>query len=123
MLALPFCDGSLAGVVAFYSIIHIGPNDLPRVFSEMHRVLRPGGSALVSCHGGGGDLCAEGWFGTDRSFHCHLYAPEVIDREMRQAGFSIRELHVRKPCAQEHPTIRVYAWGQKWPLHPAGGRL
>ena len=42
MLDLPFDDGSLGGVVAFYSIIHFHDGQLARAFSEMARALVPG---------------------------------------------------------------------------------
>src|SRR5262245_32426079 len=45
MLALPLADASLAGVVAFYAIVHLSPAGLRRALAEMHRVLRPGGGS------------------------------------------------------------------------------
>ncbi|MGW4247915.1 class I SAM-dependent methyltransferase [Nocardia sp. NPDC004722] len=46
MERLPFPDGALAGLVAWYSIIHIPPQRIPEVLTELARVLRPGGHAL-----------------------------------------------------------------------------
>ena len=54
MLDLDIPDASLAGVVAFYSIIHIPTEQLPRVFAEIHRVLSPGGRVLVAFQTGDG---------------------------------------------------------------------
>ena len=48
MHALPLPDGSLGGVVAWYSVIHANPDDLPAYFAEFARVLRPGGHLLVA---------------------------------------------------------------------------
>ncbi|WP_083975444.1 class I SAM-dependent DNA methyltransferase [Herbidospora daliensis] len=47
MTALPAADGTLAGVVANYSIIHTPPEGLPETFAEFHRVLAPGGHLLL----------------------------------------------------------------------------
>ncbi|BAW10701.1 class I SAM-dependent DNA methyltransferase [Nocardia seriolae] len=43
---LPFGDAALAGIVAWYSIIHTPPQRLPAVLTEFARVLLPGGHAL-----------------------------------------------------------------------------
>jgi ubiquinone/menaquinone biosynthesis C-methylase UbiE len=48
MHALPLADGSLAGVVAWYSLIHAEPGDLPSYLAEFGRVLRPGGHLLAA---------------------------------------------------------------------------
>ncbi|AYF74569.1 class I SAM-dependent methyltransferase [Nocardia yunnanensis] len=46
MEQLPFEEAALAGIVAWYSIIHIPPARVPAVLTEFARVLRPGGHAL-----------------------------------------------------------------------------
>jgi ubiquinone/menaquinone biosynthesis C-methylase UbiE len=48
MHALPFGDGTLAGVVSWYSVIHAAPGDVPAYFAEFGRVLRPGGHLLAA---------------------------------------------------------------------------
>ena len=48
MGALDVATGSLAGVLANYSIIHTPPDVLPGVLGEFSRVLAPGGYLLVS---------------------------------------------------------------------------
>lgn len=37
-------DGELAGVVSWYSLIHVPGPDRGAVLEEFHRVLRPGGT-------------------------------------------------------------------------------
>ncbi|GAA4714825.1 class I SAM-dependent methyltransferase [Promicromonospora umidemergens] len=48
MGALDIATGSLAGVLANYSIIHTPPDVLPALLGELSRVLAPGGHLLVS---------------------------------------------------------------------------
>ncbi|WNZ09727.1 class I SAM-dependent methyltransferase [Streptomyces sp. 11x1] len=50
MAALDIADGTLGGVLARSSIIHIPPQDLPTVVAEFARVLAPGGHLLISCY-------------------------------------------------------------------------
>jgi SAM-dependent methyltransferase len=52
LLDLPASDGEFAAVVAFYSVIHLVPEELRPAFAEMRRTLMPGGALLVSFHVG-----------------------------------------------------------------------
>jgi len=44
---LKFLDATFNTATAFYTLMYIPNNDLPRVLSETHRVLRPGGRLHV----------------------------------------------------------------------------
>jgi ubiquinone/menaquinone biosynthesis C-methylase UbiE len=48
MDALDVPDGTLCGVVSWYSVIHAPPQDVPTYLAEFHRVLAPGGSLLLA---------------------------------------------------------------------------
>jgi SAM-dependent methyltransferase len=39
--------GSVGGVLAWYSLVHHAPGDVPAALDEFHRVLQPGGGVLV----------------------------------------------------------------------------
>lgn len=47
MTALDAADGSLAGLLAYYSLIHIPAERLPHVLAEFRRVLALGGVLLL----------------------------------------------------------------------------
>lgn len=47
LTALGDPDGSLSGVLCWYSLIHTPPAQLSHVLAEVRRVLRPGGSLLL----------------------------------------------------------------------------
>lgn len=44
---LPFADGAFGGILAWYSLIHIDPAELPATLTELVRVLAPGGRILI----------------------------------------------------------------------------
>ncbi|MGW1224299.1 methyltransferase domain-containing protein [Streptomyces sp. NPDC001478] len=47
MAGLDLADGSLAGVLSRWSVIHTPPRELPAILAEFHRVLAPGGHLLI----------------------------------------------------------------------------
>lgn len=44
---LPLEERSVGGILAWYSLIHVPPADLPEILAEFARVLVPGGSLLI----------------------------------------------------------------------------
>lgn len=52
MCDLPFPDESFDLVTSMLALMHIPPTDRPRVFSEVSRVLRPGGRAVFGVKNG-----------------------------------------------------------------------
>ncbi len=52
VLALDLPDGGLGGLLAWYSLIHLPPEQLGRAFAEFRRVLAPGGHLLVAFKAG-----------------------------------------------------------------------
>jgi ubiquinone/menaquinone biosynthesis C-methylase UbiE len=49
---LDVADSSLAGVLAWYSLIHVRPDHIPAALAEFARVVEPGGGLLVGfCRG------------------------------------------------------------------------
>ena len=51
---LPYPDGQFDGVLLWYSIIHTPPQAHERIFTEVRRVLRPGGHVLAGFQSGAG---------------------------------------------------------------------
>ena len=48
MAELEAGDGTLAGILAWYSVIHTPPEELPAILTEFHRALAPGGHLLLA---------------------------------------------------------------------------
>lgn len=106
--ALPTPDATLAGIVAFYSVIHLPRPELPAAFAEFHRVLATGGLLLIAMHGGSGETGADDWFMRDVCVRLTLVELAELTRLIEDAGFLILERHQRDPYLSEHPTRRLY---------------
>jgi SAM-dependent methyltransferase len=48
MTELDAGDATLAGILAWYSVIHTPPEELPAILAEFHRALAPGGHLLLA---------------------------------------------------------------------------
>ena len=115
MRALAAADSSLAGVVCFYALIHLGRGEVPAALGEMARVLRPGGRLLLSFHGGRGELRREEWYGKPVSIDVTLFETEGMSGLLESAGFEVEEMAERAPYEFEYPTRRCYALAYKPP--------
>jgi SAM-dependent methyltransferase len=97
MLALPFEDSSLAGVVSFYSIVHFDEPQTQQAFREIARVLRRGRLAAIAFHIGSDTLHRDEWFGETISVDFSFHEPEIVRRQLQAVGFEILELTERDP--------------------------
>ena len=82
----------MAGIVAFYSLIHLERGAAVGVLTELTRVLMPGGLLLLAFHGGEGEAHADNWSGS---------------------GLDVEAITTRAPYEFEYQTTRVYAAGVK----------
>ncbi|HSL36571.1 MAG TPA: methyltransferase domain-containing protein [Arthrobacter sp.] len=99
--ALPYADGQLGGVFAWYSIIHSPPGELPRIFAEFFRVLAPGGHALLSFQVGEGHRHLTRAYGHDVSMEAHFFTPEIVAGHLTGAGFTVIAQMTRQARAHE----------------------
>jgi SAM-dependent methyltransferase len=97
MGALDVADASLAGVVAWYSVIHVPASQRPGVIGEFHRVLRPGGYALLAFQVGDDTLHLDEAFGHEVSLDVHRLQPDAVVALLDNAGFDLTARLVRAP--------------------------
>jgi SAM-dependent methyltransferase len=97
MTALDRPDGSLAGLVAWYSTIHIPDLQLPGVLAEFHRVLAPGGHALLAFQIGDEPRHHAGAFGHEVPLDFHRRTPALMTELLRIAGLEVHTSTVREP--------------------------
>ncbi|WP_043634629.1 class I SAM-dependent DNA methyltransferase [Nonomuraea candida] len=90
MTDLEPADASLAGLVAWYSVIHVPDDALGRVFAHFRRVLRPGGPLLLAYHVGDGPrLITQGYGGHPMNVRVHRRRPEDLADRLDRAGFTV----------------------------------
>jgi hypothetical protein len=83
-------DGSVAGLLAFWSLIHVPDEEVPGVFGQFRRVLRPGAPLLLGFHvGDGARLKTQGYGGHPMKVYVHWRQPDRLADRLRDAGFAI----------------------------------
>ena len=97
MTGLDFAEGHFDGICAWYSVIHIPDEQLPQVFSEFHRVLRPGGVALVAFQVGDQPRTFEEMFGEQVSLTFYRRQPDTVAVLLEEAGLIPYAGLVREP--------------------------
>jgi SAM-dependent methyltransferase len=108
MTDLDLADDSVAGVVAFWSVIHVPDHSVPTVFGQFRRVLRQGGSLLVGFHVGNETRhTSEGYSGRAISVDSHRRRPDQVARWLREAGFTIEAELVMRPDEETPGAIIV----------------
>ncbi len=113
LLRLPAEDSSFGAVVALYSIIHLPPHELPRAFAEMHRVLRPGGRALVSFHIGSEVRHFTSFLGHEVDVDFHFFEVPDVVAAVVAAGLVVEAQVERVNYPEEVETRRAYVMARR----------
>ena len=109
MRQLDLPDEALAGMIAFYSIVHFDPSELGAIMLEIRRVLRPGGLALISFHIGDQVVHVDDLFGATVSLDFRLHEPHTVVESLRSANLAVIEHVEREPYeGAEYPSRRCY---------------
>jgi SAM-dependent methyltransferase len=90
--------GSLGGIVAFYSIIHLPDEALPVAFGEFARVLAPGGQVLLAFQAGADERVHQtDWHGHRVDLDHHRRRPGTVAGLLAAAGLDVRARLTREP--------------------------
>ncbi|WP_127794667.1 class I SAM-dependent methyltransferase [Agromyces sp. LHK192] len=105
--ALPDADGSLAGILAWYSLIHHDPGAIDRPLSEFARALRPGGGILL------GFVLGETTEPFDHAVvRAYRWTFDALGERLIAAGFEVVETHSRTaPDQRPHGAISAIRAG------------
>ncbi|MEU5220496.1 methyltransferase domain-containing protein [Streptomyces sp. NPDC020807] len=86
MTALDLPDGSLGGAVLWYSTVHTPEAELPAVFAEVHRVLAPGGFALLAFKVGDERVRLREAYGHEVALDVYRFSPDRVANLLAEAG-------------------------------------
>jgi len=90
MTALPLADASVAGLIAFWSLVHVPDHALPGVLGQFRRALRPGGPLLLGFHTGDSSrLKTAGYGGHAMKVYVYRRQPAGVAAALRDAGFAV----------------------------------
>lgn len=97
--ALGLPDASLGGVLAWYSLIHTDPEQLPATLAEFARVTAPGGSILIGFFDGNPRETFDHAVTT-----AYFWTPDALAPLLTDAGFRVVATERRERTADESST-------------------
>ncbi|WP_226346943.1 class I SAM-dependent DNA methyltransferase [Agilicoccus flavus] len=97
-------DGSLAGVLAWYSLIHVTPGAIPAALAVLRRALRPGGVLVVGLFDG--DRVEEF---AHRVHPAYRWPVHQFEARLRAADFTPTHRWARPAEGERRPHLAVVA--------------
>ena len=108
MHQLPVPDRSVAGMLAWYSLIHLPPDDLDGVLAELRRAMAPAGTLVVGFFDGDEVVAFE-----HKVMTAYYWPVDAFAARLRQAGFTEIERQQRpgvpEPGRRPHAAIAATA--------------
>ena len=90
MTQLPFATNSFDAISAMYSLIHVPLDDHRTVLEEFARVLRSGGTLLVTEGGMEWTGSNPDWLDSGTEMHWSMAGPEATKEDLQACGFELR---------------------------------
>ncbi|MFD2472329.1 class I SAM-dependent DNA methyltransferase [Amycolatopsis silviterrae] len=114
LAALDLADASLAGALAWYSLIHTPPEQLPVLAKELARVVRPDGWLLTAFQVGENQRKRiENAYGHDIGADAYRLDPDFVAQLLTDAGFVVEARLVRAPEPPFDSTDQAYLMARK----------
>ena len=112
---LPFADGSLAGIVSWYSIIYTPPARLAAAFTEFGRALRPGGHLVLGFQCDDEPVHRPEAFGTPFALTTYRHAIDLVADRLVAAGFAVHATARREPVLAHDLTAQAFVIARSGP--------
>jgi len=114
-LMRPAAAAGWGAVLAWYSLIHLAPSELPAVVAALARPLAPGGVLVLAVHAGEDVRRVARWFDVevpDLDFVMH--DPATVIAAAESAGLADVEWYLRGPYEwRDESTQRLYVVGRR----------
>jgi ubiquinone/menaquinone biosynthesis C-methylase UbiE len=108
MHQLPVPDGSVVGILAWYSLIHLPPDDLDGVLAELRRAMAPTGTLVVGFFDGDEVVAFD-----HKVVTAYYWPVDAFAQRLEQAGFTeierLRRPGVAEPGRRPHAAIAAIA--------------
>ena len=102
---LDAADGSIAGLLAWYSLIHLPPPEIDGVLEEFRRVTAPGGPLVVGFFDGGDEIAAF----DHKDATAYRWPVDEFSARLARAGFTEVERRQRNAEGTHRPIAAIAA--------------
>lgn len=111
---LDFEEGSLSGVILFYSIVHLNYTEIEKVFAEINRSLEIDGLLFLAFHAGDSVLHVDDFFEQKVDLDYMFLDTDRIVDILIKTGFKLEEALTRYPYeGAEYSSKRGYVLCRK----------
>jgi uncharacterized protein YceH (UPF0502 family) len=113
-LLRPATSDGWGAVLAWYSLIHLAPSELPAAIGSLTRPLRTDGWLVLALHAGAEVRTVTDWFGKQVDLDVVLHDPGAVLEFVEQAGLVDVEWYLRGPFRYRGETTqRFYVLARK----------
>lgn len=119
-----FRSNSIAGIVAFYAIVHFSKGEVKKAFQEIYRILQPDGLFLFTYHIGDKTIHLDEFLGKKVDIDFMFFTNEFILDCLKETGFDEIDLIEREPhMGIEFESKRAYVFAKKHTNHGQTGTV